>query len=38
MLRDQQNTSARNKLSANLRRRYGYLEKAFDGDSSRWLA
>jgi hypothetical protein len=28
----------RRKQSANLERRYGYLEKAFDGDISRCLA
>jgi hypothetical protein len=38
MLRNQQNLRARSKQSADLQRRYGYLEKAFDGDTSRCLA
>jgi hypothetical protein len=39
MLRNQQSPKARNRQSANLQRRYGYLEKAwlsrkaFDGDA-----
>jgi hypothetical protein len=38
MLRNQQNLSARSKQSADLQRRYGYLEKVFDGDTSGCLA
>jgi len=38
MLRNQQNLSARSKQSADLQRRYGYLEKAFDGDAKVCLA
>ena len=38
MLRNQQNPRTRSKQSANLQRRYGYLEKAFDGDTSHCLA
>jgi hypothetical protein len=38
MLRNQQNAITRSKQSANLQRRYGYLEKAFDGGTSHCLA
>jgi hypothetical protein len=38
MLRNQQSLRMRSKQSVNLRTRYGYLEKAFDGDASRRLA
>jgi hypothetical protein len=38
MLRNQQNPRTPNKQSVNLQRRYGYLEKAFDGDTSHCLA
>jgi hypothetical protein len=37
-LRIQQNRRTRNKKSINLQRRYGYLEKAFDGDIGHCLA
>jgi hypothetical protein len=38
MLRNEQSQRMRSKQSVNLRTRYGYLEKAFDGDASRRLA
>src|SRR6266446_5707010 len=38
MLRNQQNPRTRSKQYANLQRRYGYFEKAFDGDASHCLS
>ena len=38
MLHIPKNGRMRNKQPTNLQRRYGYLENAFDGDSSRCLA
>ena len=37
MLRNQKNSRMQSKPSANLQRRYGYLEKAFDGDTGHCL-
>ena len=37
-MRNRPGQRMRRKQSANLQRRYGYLEKAFDGDTSRCLA
>src|SRR5712672_1916361 len=34
MIRNRQSPRMQRKQSANLQRRYGYLEKAFDGDTS----